>query len=127
MPVRLLNSPVLKWPNARTVIQALHRWAARVTQNRADVVRIGYFGSYARGDWGVGSDLDLIIILMGSDKPFEMRGSEFDTLEIPVPTDILVYSREEWETMTCKRRFSETLEDETIWIYAGTSLNRDNS
>jgi predicted nucleotidyltransferase len=35
-----------------------------------EVVRVGYFGSYARGDWGVGSDLDLIIIVDRSDEPF---------------------------------------------------------
>ena len=29
--------------------------------------KIVLFGSYARGDWGVGSDLDLVIILDSSD------------------------------------------------------------
>ena len=63
MPVRLLSSSVLKWPDAQTVDKAVRRWAEDIHQNRKDVLRIGYFGSYARGDWGVGSDLDLIIIL----------------------------------------------------------------
>ena len=73
MPVRLLSSPVLKWPDAQTVDKAVRRWAEDIHQNRKDVLRIGYFGSYARGDWGVGSDLDLIVIVKHSDLPFERR------------------------------------------------------
>ena len=70
MPVRSLNSPVLKWPDAQTVVQALEGWAEKVTRDRPEVVRIGFFGSYARGDWGVGSDLDLLFIVAESDQPF---------------------------------------------------------
>ncbi|WP_376791658.1 nucleotidyltransferase domain-containing protein [Thermoflexus sp.] len=48
-------------------------WAERVARERPEVLRIGYFGSYARGDWGVGSDLDLVVIVRRSDLPFERR------------------------------------------------------
>ena len=63
MPVRSLNSSVLKWPDAKTVDAAARRWAEKIAQDKKYVLKIGYFGSYARGDWGVGSDLDLIIIV----------------------------------------------------------------
>ena len=62
MPVRSLNSSVLKWPDRATVVAALHRWVEHAVLGRDDVLRIGYFGSYARGDAGVGSDLDLVIV-----------------------------------------------------------------
>jgi len=117
MPVRSLNSAVLKWPDARAVIGALHQWAEKITRCRPEVSQIGFFGSYARGDWGVGSDLDLIIIVAGISQPFEMRPSAFDTLELPVPTDILVYTREEWNTLKQKRNFFQKLDRETVWIY----------
>jgi uncharacterized protein len=52
MPVRSLSSSVFVWPDARTVHQAVGRWAERIGRGRKDVRRIGYFGSYARGDWG---------------------------------------------------------------------------
>jgi predicted nucleotidyltransferase len=116
MPVRSLTSPVLKWPDAATVRQALQRWAEKVIKNRSDILRLGYFGSYARGDWGVGSDLDLIIILERSDQPFERRGLEFDTAELPVPADVLVYTQEEWQALT-PRKFFQTLAREAVWIY----------
>jgi len=117
MPVRSLNSPVLKWPDAQTVVQALEGWAEKVTRDRPEVVRIGFFGSYARGDWGVGSDLDLIIIVADSDQPFELRPSGFNTLELPVPTDVLVYTQEEWQAMKPARRFFQELDREAVWVY----------
>jgi predicted nucleotidyltransferase len=117
MPVRSLNSPVLKWPDAKAVDEAVRRWAVRVAKERPDVVQIGYLGSYARGDWGVGSDLDLIIIVNHSDKLFENRASDWDTLAIPVATDVLVYTQKEWQNLAHQRSFLKNLAHEVIWIY----------
>ncbi len=63
MPVRSLSSSVLKWPDHESVSQKLRVWVEEILRNRTDIVSVGYFGSYARGDWGVGSDLDLLIIV----------------------------------------------------------------
>lgn len=117
MPVRSLSSPVLKWPDPQIVGQAVRRWAEKVIQQRQDVVRIGYFGSYARGDWGVGSDLDLVIIVDKSDQPFERRGAEWDVAELPVPADVLVYTAEEWQSLSQRGRFYQTLMREAVWVY----------
>jgi predicted nucleotidyltransferase len=73
MPVRSLNSSVLKWPSAQVVERALRHWSEKTIGRRKDVLRIGYFGSYARGDWGVGSDLDVIIVLKNSKHSFDRR------------------------------------------------------
>jgi uncharacterized protein len=77
-------------------------------------VQVGYFGSYARGDWGVGSDLDLLVILESSDKPFEVRAAEWDTRDIPVSTDVLVYTLEEWRQRP--RFLSTRLMAEIVWL-----------
>ena len=53
MPVRLLNSSVLKWPDVRTVDRAIRQWAGEAGHKRPGALRIGYFGSYARGNSGV--------------------------------------------------------------------------
>ena len=79
------------------------------------MLRIGYFGSYARGDWGVGSDLDLIIILKSSKQPFEKRSIEWNATELPVPADVLVYTQEEWDSLS-KTRFHKTVTREAVWI-----------
>ena len=74
MPVRLLSSSILKWPDAEAVDSAVRRWAGNVGQECEDVQMIGYFGSYARGDWGVGSDLDVVVVVGSSKRSFERRG-----------------------------------------------------
>jgi uncharacterized protein len=117
MPVRSLGSSVLKWPNKKAVDSAVRLWAEKVSRERKDVQKIGYFGSYARGDWGVGSDLDIVIILDRSCKPMERRATDWDTSELPVPSDLLIYTIDEWEKMKEARRLCRTLMLETEWIY----------
>ena len=71
-------------------------WSQKALSQYHDVIRIAYFGSYACGDWGVGSDLDLTVVVESSHQPFERRASEWDVTELPVPADVLVYTDEEW-------------------------------
>ena len=118
MPTRFLSSSVLKWPNAQTVDRAVRRWAENAVRQRQDVVRIGYFGSYARGDWGVGSDLDVVIVVESSDQPFERRAASWDVKELPVPADVLVYTQEEWQSLDLQGRFYQVLMREALWVYA---------
>ena len=117
MPVRSLNSFILKWPDAQTVAQAVRHWSQKALLSHYDVMRIGYFGSYARGDWGVGSDLDLIIVVESSDQPFERRASKWDATELPVPADVLVYTDEEWQSLEQEGRFYQTVTQEAVWVY----------
>ena len=86
-----------------------------IDQNRKDVLRIGYFGSYARGDWGVGSDLDLIVIVKHSDLPFERRSVSWNVTALPVPVDLLIYTQAEWNELR-QRRFYSTVMQEAVWI-----------
>lgn len=117
MPVRLLSSSVLKWPDAQTVDRAVRRWAEKVVQRHQGVVCIGYFGSYAREDWGVGSDLDLVIIVEHSDLPFESRNTGWGLDELPVPADILIYTKPEWQVLGKQQgRFYSTVRREAIWV-----------
>jgi len=117
MPVRSSSSPVLKWPNAATVDRAVRRWADRVVGARSDVCAVGYFGSYARGDWGVGSDLDLVLIVDRAAEPFERRAARWDTTELPVPTELLVYTKDEWERLR-GGRFHGTVMRDAVWVYS---------
>ena len=118
MPVRSLNSSVLRWPDAQTVRQAVVRWAEDAARRDPGVLRIGYIGSYARGDWGVGSDVDLIVIVESSAEPFWRRGRKWDTSSLPVPADLLVYTQDEWRALAARGgRFPRTVEREAIWVY----------
>ena len=118
MPVRSLNSAGLKWPDAETVGRAMRDWAENVGSSHPEILCIGYFGSYARGDWGVGSDLDLLVIVEESERPFWQRSLDFDLGSLPVPAEALIYTQAEWEAMGGRsRRFYETARRETVWVY----------
>ncbi len=79
--------------------------------------RIGYFGSYARGDWGPGSDLDVLVVVEGSDQPFERRAAQWDPTELLVPVELLVYTKAEWKRLPHGGQFYRTVMRETIWVY----------
>ena len=118
MPVRSLTSSVFKWPERSSVEKALRRWAQSLAREREEIVRIGAFGSFARGEWGFGSDLDLLIIVRDSDRPFISRASGFDATSLPVPADVLVYTQAEWDAMRREgRRFAQTVTREADWLF----------
>ncbi len=114
MPVRSLRSPVLRWPNATEVHEAVVGWSEDLLRRHPEVVGVGYFGSYAAGDWGVGSDVDLVVILRASDEPFPRRGAAFDATSLPVPADLLAYTEAEWRKLATERR--GPARDRIVWV-----------
>lgn len=117
MPVRSSTSSVLKWPDAASVRQAVEEWGAEQLAHRPGLLRLGYFGSYARGDAGVGSDLDLVAIIDDSPLSFHRRGAKWALEGLPVPTEILVYTLDEWDALQERKdRLSRTLRRETVWL-----------
>jgi len=117
MPTRSLNSSVLKWPDAETVHLEITRWGDKLSKSRSDIIRIGYFGSYANNNWGVGSDLDVVVVIEHANQPFEKRTLEWDTTALPVPVDLLIYTRQEWDNLDKQSRFYGTIMRECIWIH----------
>ncbi len=102
MPVRSLNTAVFKWPDREQVLSAAGRWGAALRARDADVVRIGCVGSYARGDWGVGSDLDVIVILRESNLTTLQRYSRYYPEGLPVPADVWVHTMAEWDALAVR-------------------------
>jgi uncharacterized protein len=110
---------VFTWPDRDKVQRALIEWAAAQAAQKPALLRIGYFGSYARGNWGVGSDLDLIVIVAQDDRPFTERGQDWDASALPVPADVLVYTEQEWDELARREaRFYRTVAAEAIWVYS---------
>ena len=119
MPVRSLNSSVLKWPSRKVVDRAIRLWTAEQFRVQPNIIRLGYFGSYARGDWGVGSDLDLIAIVNETSQPFERRALQWDLKGLPVPAEIIVYTLSEWEDLQKRdTKFARMLKRETVWTFS---------
>lgn len=117
MPVRSLASSVLRWPDRDEVDRAIRAWAADLAAAHASVTRVGYFGSYARGDWGVGSDVDLLVVVGRSPDSFPRRAAAFDATRLPVPADLLVYTEEEWKSMRGRGGFAAAAEAEAVWVF----------
>jgi nucleotidyltransferase-like protein len=118
MPVRSSNSSVLRWPDRAAVASSLAAWARAEAPRHAELLRLGYFGSYARGDWGPGSDVDLVAVVAASPLPFERRAVAWDLLPLPVPADLLVYTAAEWDALLASgQRFARTLERDVLWVW----------
>jgi uncharacterized protein len=126
MPVRSLNSSVFKWPDRSQVDRSVRDWAQKAVNSRDGIIKLGYFGSYARGDWGVGSDLDLIVIVDHATEPFERRSLTWDLNPLPVPAELLVYTSTEWQALQKKGgRFARTLEQESVWLFEAPARKPD--
>jgi len=106
MPVRSLSSVVFRWPDREQVLAAARRWAVGLRREDAMVQHVYCVGSYARGDWGVGSDLDVIVIVGDAPTSVVERRRCYEPTEVPVPADVWVYTRGEWE---CLREHSPHL------------------
>jgi HEPN domain-containing protein/predicted nucleotidyltransferase len=116
--VRSLRSSVLRWPGRAEVLQALATWAQRL--ELPGLAAVGAFSSYARGEAGVGSDLNVLVIVEERALPFERRMAQLPLEELPVPAEALVYTREEWERLGERcRGLAETLRRETVWVRGG--------
>jgi len=124
MPVRLLNSSVLKWPDWDFVNKALREWVEHQIGIHPEVMCVGYFGSYARGDWGVGSDLDLLLIVDQVEQEYLERSKYWDTSLLPVPVDLFVYTVDEWEALCEGESFFRQVRREIVWVFRKETMPR---
>ena len=117
MPVTSSSSSIKRWPSTEVVLSAANVWARETSAQRPDLVALGYFGSYARGEAGFGSDLDLIAIVRTNDRPPMERGRGWRTETLPVPADLIVFSIGEWKRLEAEDgRFARTLRNEARWL-----------
>lgn len=118
MPVKSSTSSVIRWPDKATVAAAAQRWAAAEATRRPGLRRLGYFGSYAVGNWGVGSDLDLVAVVDDDVRPFVERGRDWDLSALPVPAEILVYTAAEWDRVVARGdRFAGVMSTQVVWLW----------
>lgn len=105
MPVRSLNSAVLKWPDREEVLSRAGKLASRAAGSDSSIKMIIAYGSITEPQrWGVGSDLDLILVVAETDRPFIERSGYYDFGSPGVPVDMTVYTVEEFQKLRGKRR-----------------------
>jgi len=117
MPVPSPSGSVLRWPAAAEVLVQAASWAAKQKHSQPDLLAVGVFGSYGRSTAGVGSDLDLLLILRHCNEPIWQRLRRWDTKDLPLASDLLVYGLSEWHTLPqWNPRLAEALRQDTLWL-----------
>lgn len=89
------NSAEARFVDKDKVMDLAGKTARQIAQRHPGVLRILLFGSFARGDYGVRSDLDLLIIVKKSAESQPERIQRFLEHAPAYPTDMLVYTDEE--------------------------------
>jgi len=101
-----------------TVLAAARKWARAVRERHPEIVRIGYFGSYAGGDFMPGSDLDVLIEV--SEAPPGRRadrGDPYYPRDLPVGVDLFVYTTQELNGATKEESsFLATVNRQVAWL-----------
>jgi len=118
MPVTSSRSSIKRWPNADQVLDAVCLWAQRLHAGERAIVAVGVFGSYVRGEWGVGSDVDLLVVRRDGAPVPELLGA--DVAALPVPADVLHYTESELAALRERGgRMARVVRDETRWLVGG--------
>ena len=116
MPVRSSTSSMLRWPDRAAVRAAVERWSREL--ELPGLIAVGVFGSSARGDWGVGSDVDLVVIVERPAGPPIERPLDLPLEKLPVPAEAIVDTREEWEHLPeTSPHFAAVLAREAMWVF----------
>ena len=118
MPVRSLTQSLLRWPEPEQVLSQVRFWAAQVAAEHPGLERVGLFGSYGRGDAGVGSDLDLLLIDAASCGPQHQRLLAWPLAELPLSCDALVLTpREHSELLASGSAMAAALRRDSRWLW----------
>jgi predicted nucleotidyltransferase len=100
------------------VVEAARAWVRRLRVEHPEVRRVGYFGSYARGDYVPGSDFDVLIEVAHSDVPrWRDRGPAFYPSGFPVGVELFVYTSDELTRLRADRDpFIRAVDADSTWL-----------
>ena len=86
----------IEWLRLEDVLPAVRK-AAETVRKLPGVVRVGYFGSFARNDQVPGSDIDILIELEADNRRWIDRTLDFIDyfMEIPCPVELFPFTTAE--------------------------------
>lgn len=124
MPVRSLTQSLLRWPEPERVLRAVRDWAEQEAQHCPSLQRVGVYGSYGRGDAGVGSDLDLVLIDAAAKGTQSARYRTWPFERLPLSCDALVLTPDEWRELMqngnndpVRQTMVRALQSDARWIW----------
>ena len=86
--------------------------------------KIIIFGSFARGDYHKGSDLDLVIVGEFKERFIDRIGKIIELNDSDLEIEAMVYTEEEFQKMIQERRpFIEQVLEEGIVVYEKRNIN----
>ncbi|BER91371.1 MAG: uncharacterized protein PWP60_1094 [Candidatus Atribacteria bacterium] len=98
-----LSSVKVFWLEKEKLIEKLVAEAQRLAKENPEIEKIVLFGSLSKGRAIPGSDADLLLIPIESDKPFLERIAEWlAKIDIDFPVDVFPYTKDEIENPLCK-------------------------
>jgi predicted nucleotidyltransferase len=99
------------------VLRELRNWSRRVYRRDPRITRIGLFGSYATGNYGPGSDLDILIIVDSSEETrWFLRSAAIDVRGLSIGADIFVYTVEETARLEKNSLWFQSIMREIVWL-----------
>ncbi|MEW6685427.1 MAG: nucleotidyltransferase domain-containing protein [Candidatus Edwardsbacteria bacterium] len=99
MPPESSPSVKISYFPKENVWEAVQALARQLLREHQEICRIILFGSLVRGDAVPGSDVDLLIILKGSNEPFLQRIVNYLPTQFPVGIDVFPYTETELKMM----------------------------
>jgi predicted nucleotidyltransferase len=104
MPRRLFAMPRIFFPsskprfvNKEEVVLSIKKLAIKVAKKNKNVKEIYLFGSFPKGDYGIYSDADILVVVKEDERRMIDRLDEYLLAfsDASVPVDVLVYTEEE--------------------------------
>ncbi len=101
--------------------QALHSWLDALRQ-RPEVLAVILFGSMASQRMGVGSDVDVLLVLSESDQPFLERTVTYKPRRFPVDIDVFPYT---WQEIQAGQKLAQEAlrTGQVLWVREGFQLD----
>jgi UTP:GlnB (protein PII) uridylyltransferase len=109
---------MLRWPEPKQVLAQVRDWSVKIAADHPGLERVGVFGSYGRGEAGVGSDLDLLLIDVHAQGPQQQRLLLWPLEELPLSCDALVLTPSELGALLASgSAMASALERDRRWIW----------
>ena len=114
-PRRSLSTVVVKSVDEGAVRRAMDAYADWLLDHHPPVEEVIVFGSFERGTWAPGSDLDVFVVLSSADRPVHERVTQLLPGAFPVGLDLFPFTADEIQ----ERRPSPLLDavDASGWRY----------
>ncbi len=99
MPKKSSSSVVIKSANPELIEREVRRYAGALRSTHPEILRVIWFGSWVNGIPTPGSDVDLCLVLSGSELTVRDRIPRYLPSGFPVGIDLFPYTERELEDL----------------------------